>query len=398
VNMQGTCILLLSCLALASANTNATEEGRRGKVFSLFSVVQFPNEACTSTSGTYSNGTCFTASECASNGGSSQGNCAAGFGVCCVFSVSASGSTIRQNNSYIVNPSFPSNYAPTSTPSTLTYTISKSSGDICRIRLDYDTFVLDGPEIATTQATGGQCNVDRMTMHTTDRTAVPAVGTTGTYGAYPYICGTNTGYHSYIDVSCTSTDQATINMILGNAATNQWKIKVTQYSCNDPYVACQEGCFQYHTGITGTIQSYNFAGGQQLVGQNYKNCIRQEAGYCCIQYSVISYAVGATTCANNAANRCSGSSLCLQDMIIIPGAGESVSGNLGTGVNYDKFCGVNLNALGTPAINSPIISCDCPFEVSHITGITALVGTATAGTVATTVGFQLSYSQLAGNC
>ena len=28
--------------------------------------------------------TCFTASECSSKGGSAQGNCAAGFGVCCI--------------------------------------------------------------------------------------------------------------------------------------------------------------------------------------------------------------------------------------------------------------------------------------------------------------------------
>merc|ERR1712013_70565 len=129
---------LLSCLSMAAHNK--TEGVRGGKVFSLFSIVQFPNEACTSTSGTYSNGTCFTANECSSNGGSANGNCASGFGVCCVFSISASGSKINQNNSYIVNPSYPSNYAPTSTPSTVTYTINKSSNDICRIRLDYDTF------------------------------------------------------------------------------------------------------------------------------------------------------------------------------------------------------------------------------------------------------------------
>jgi len=387
--------------SLTLATNNKTEEGRKGKVFSLFSIVQFPNEGCTSTSGTYSNGTCFTAAECSSNGGSAQGNCAAGFGVCCVFSISASGRSVSQNNSYIVNPSYPSNYAPTSTPTTVTYTIKKSSPDICRIRLDYDTFVLDGPIAAGTAATEGQCQTDRFTMYTTDRTAVPATGATGTYGAYPYLCGTNTGYHSYLDLSCTSTDEATLSFLIGGATNNQWKIKVTQLSCSDDNVACQQGCFQYHTGVTGTIQSYNFAGGQQLVGQNYKNCIRQEEGYCCIQYSVISYAMGATTCAagaNAGATRCSGSSLCLQDMIIIPGAGASVNGNGNSGENYEKFCGVNLNSLGFPAVNSPIISCECPFELSHITGITALVGTATAGTAATLTGFQLSYSQIAGNC
>ena len=95
--------------------------------------------------------TCLTTSECSSKGGSAQGNCAAGFGVCCIcklerletgeflsqqclVSVYASASTISQNLTYIVNPSYPANYVPSSTPSTLTYTINKCSSDICRIR------------------------------------------------------------------------------------------------------------------------------------------------------------------------------------------------------------------------------------------------------------------------
>merc|ERR1719419_880154 len=120
-------IILLSTFSKSSsAINNSTKEIRKGKVFSLFSVVQFPNDACASTSGTYSNGTCYTASECSSNGGSAQGNCAAGFGVCCVFSVSASNSRVNKNCTYIVNPSYPSNYAPTSTPNTVTYIVNPS--------------------------------------------------------------------------------------------------------------------------------------------------------------------------------------------------------------------------------------------------------------------------------
>ena len=92
---------------------------------------------------------------------------------------------------------------------------------------------------------------------------------------------------------------------------------------------------------SGTIQSYNFAGGRQLVGQNYKNCIRQEAGMCCIQYSVITYNMGAgaadgvTTCAA-AGNRCSGATLCTTDYIIIPNGGRSPISPL-TEVNYDRY-------------------------------------------------------------
>jgi len=97
---------LMLCMASSKLNLNTTNN-KEGRVFSLFSIVQFPNEACTSTSGTYGNGTCYTAGECSSKGGSAQGNCAAGFGVCCTFTVSATGSSVRENCTYIVNPSYP---------------------------------------------------------------------------------------------------------------------------------------------------------------------------------------------------------------------------------------------------------------------------------------------------
>merc|ERR1719323_2545164 len=59
------------------------------KSFSIFNVVQFKNEACISTSTTMNsgnrNGTCYTAEECDEKKGKAEGNCASGFGVCCVF-------------------------------------------------------------------------------------------------------------------------------------------------------------------------------------------------------------------------------------------------------------------------------------------------------------------------
>ena len=120
------------------------------------------------------------------------GNCAAGFGVCCVFSVSASGTTVTENSTYIINPSYPSNYVPTSTPNTLTYTIAKCQDDICRVRLDFDTFELTSPSSGGV-ADEGQCDTDMLAFTTTAQAVVPTTGSTGTYGSYPYICGTNTG-------------------------------------------------------------------------------------------------------------------------------------------------------------------------------------------------------------
>ena len=73
--------------------------------FSIFNVVQFKNEACVSSSTTMSqgsrNGTCYTSEECDEKGGKAEGNCASGFGVCCVFLEKECGTTINQNCTYI---------------------------------------------------------------------------------------------------------------------------------------------------------------------------------------------------------------------------------------------------------------------------------------------------------
>ena len=51
------------------------------ELFQVFCVVRFKNEACTGT-GT-KNGTCYTSEECDVKGGTKEGSCADGFGVCC---------------------------------------------------------------------------------------------------------------------------------------------------------------------------------------------------------------------------------------------------------------------------------------------------------------------------
>lgn len=51
---------------------------------SLFSVVQFPNDECTTNMNNMA-GQCVTAEECGNNGGTAAGNCASGFGVCCSY-------------------------------------------------------------------------------------------------------------------------------------------------------------------------------------------------------------------------------------------------------------------------------------------------------------------------
>ena len=101
--------------------------------FSLFSIVQFPNDECTSSSSSTTLGTCLTSSECANNGGSADGSCASGFGVCCVISTSTCGTSVSTNITYIRNPSYPSSVTLTST-GTCSFTVKKVSDDVCQLR------------------------------------------------------------------------------------------------------------------------------------------------------------------------------------------------------------------------------------------------------------------------
>lgn len=55
------------------------------QLFSLFTIIQFPNSKCVANSTTASyEGTCYHATQCAKLNGTAMGNCAQGYGVCCV--------------------------------------------------------------------------------------------------------------------------------------------------------------------------------------------------------------------------------------------------------------------------------------------------------------------------
>merc|ERR1719170_97935 len=122
-------VLSITATGLAYNKTGSAAP-RDGKAFSLFSIVQFPNQQCTGSSSTSTFGTCYTSSECTAKGGSADGNCAAGFGVCCVISTTTCGTAISTNTTYIRNPGYPSSYTASSAGS-CTFTIKKVSDDIC---------------------------------------------------------------------------------------------------------------------------------------------------------------------------------------------------------------------------------------------------------------------------
>merc|ERR1712038_1506026 len=91
VEMARVSLTSLFLVLLVFAQSRAGERPQRQ--LSLFSVVTFPNDACTSTNSNKDIGTCYTQTECASKKGTANSKCASGFGVCCTLSMSACSST-----------------------------------------------------------------------------------------------------------------------------------------------------------------------------------------------------------------------------------------------------------------------------------------------------------------
>lgn len=261
-------------LSVALAFVCAKE--RDPKQFSLFSVVQFKNEQCTSKNTAGLTGVCMTQTECSSaEGGTVDGNCAAGFGVCCILSISACSGTVYRNCTYIDNPSYPTTYT---TSGDCSYSVKRCSDDICQIRLDFFDTELMQP-ISTPVITAGTCTntILDITPGTTSRSFTTQP---------PNLCGTLTGQHVYLDSGRQDT-AATLKFTLTTSSTsNRWRVKVTQIECSNPNRA-PPGCLQYHyDGVTNNVKSFNWDGtatcstGCLLASTMYRVCFRPEKGMC----------------------------------------------------------------------------------------------------------------------
>jgi len=303
--------ILYGCL-LASWLTNdvnvlAIKEstfGRDEKHFSLFSVVTFKNLECTSESsltGGARKGTCYTTTECSDKSGTSSGNCASGFGVCCVFLAKTGASaTIKENRTHIRNSEYPSTATATATTS-IVYTINKMQSDICQIRLDFTQFVIAGPanSLENVPASSGTYNThcvnDLLTITSTSHT-----------GLLPYMCGILTGQHIYLELSPASSDAGTVTIATSTTANQPtpavakriWDFQASQIPCYATYRA-PNGCHRWFTTTYGKITSLNFYkvsgstpaanaqnSGIELASQYLNTCIRRAKGMCCTEYQV----------------------------------------------------------------------------------------------------------------
>jgi len=350
------------------------------KAFSLFNVVTFQNDACTSTSITTNSGArsgqCFTAEECTAKGGTASGGCAMGFGTCCLFTQTTCGGTVENNCTHVQNDGFPTALTGTAQAAlpNCNYQINKAQADVCSLRLDFLTFNTQAGDFAA--ATGGAAAGTMDSLGACRDTFSVVTNTNG--GDTPVVCGQNDGEHMYIDIGPSETATATIGFtFMALAATRSWEIKVTQLECGNP-MSPPDGCLQYHTGSAGQLTTFNFAGNAlHLADQNYNICIRQEMGMTCTVYTVcaaiagqgLPYSLSNLDAAGAAATAKGASDFqCTEDFIEIAGSSEVC----GASVLTNKYCGDVLTTETATAatLNNPICDCTLPFRVGiHTDGV-----------------------------
>jgi len=352
------------------------KQERNEKMFSLFSVVQFKNDPCTSNdkissaSTTYRNGTCVTSSECIERSGSAKGNCAAGFGVCCVQAIDDDSNTdVSYNDTYLQNPDYPSSYAD---PSSITYKVSKLQSDICFLRLDFEMFDVVAQPVTALCASGDHLSITN----------------TGSGLDYPSICGSLAGSHMYVSLGGDDGGSADIKVnLVGEqiGETRKWEIKVAQISCSSDY-SPPEGCAQWFTEPSGTIQDWAGADGILQDGLSYNICVRQNMGYCCVEYQDC----GGDTFNVNSAISATAAGLsgtqCTLDWIEIDGAGGTCDGGV---VGINKFCDQRLHFENAFTESVPVCDCTAPFTIGVHTEAAAADPFVAADT-----GFCLNYRQV----
>ncbi|XP_065093454.1 uncharacterized protein LOC135714110 [Ochlerotatus camptorhynchus] len=242
----------------AAANRTS---GRRAKVLNFLPVPV--DDECLSDDGLRT-GQCLNKYECRIQGGSARGQCALGFGVCCIFTATCD-QEMGNNITYFISPSFPALLSRTMSVCKLK--IKLMSDEITQLKFDFIHFALGQPNRRT-----GICDGDVFKL----------IG-----GVLPFdLCGQNGGQHLFYDLNPKSRADEKIELLMNfsprSFTQRLWEIKITQIPFSQ---RAPSGCMQYYTGLEGIIQTFNFAdNGRHLANHNYRACIRQEKGMCSVAY------------------------------------------------------------------------------------------------------------------
>jgi len=322
-------------------------------------------------------GTCLTQEECsARTGGTAAGNCASGFGVCCLTEITTG--TVVHNSTYIRNTEFPQTFGAAAPVTAATRAFQIIGGpNIKQIRIDFDTAVFAQPGAAN-----GDCANDVISVTGSSRP--------NNLG-FNELCGTLTGQHIYIDAA-QPTNAATLNINTdATVFARSWKILVTTLEAGSLSLA-PSGCLQYFFGSSGgSIQSFNHVSAGNTLGTlidnlQYTACIRQEKGFNCISYREALPATNpdkftlAQVGGNNAkatvgeTNTATGAVMsgCTTQALIIPGTIDPTTGLRPVG---DVYCGGLLASVNGAAVAGVVTSKSIPFEVGvFVSAVTAAGG------------------------
>ncbi|EDV99383.1 uncharacterized protein LOC6566711 [Drosophila grimshawi] len=357
-------------------NSHQTSSNRRrSKVLHIFPVPV--DGECLSDDGRRL-GNCFNAYECRKKGGQAKGECAMGFGVCCVFVATCNG-TISNNLTYIVSPAFPSFMPSNFTGCQLR--VKLMSEEISQLRLDFNHFSLGQPNRRT-----GVCDGDIFNI---------SGGPSGNFT----LCGQNNGQHLYYDVgvrplprqsvlygslrppissNTSSTNGNFVDQLINiniNLSTRflpirLWEIRLSQIPFSQ---RAPTGCLQYHSGVEGIMQTFNFAdNGRHLANQHYRICVRQETDMCSIMYQPCdeqSFRIGGAGFMNSNTMSSNGGSS--------PNAGQAQQSTLTAATSGSTMTTMTQQLM-------QFVSTDASTAATTITTTTAPPTTTTATTTTTT--------------
>jgi len=282
--------LIALALVFFAYNVTAIESERDGKFLSMFNIVRFPNDHCDG--GGSRNGTCYTKEECENKGGTNDGSCANGYGVCCTFVVNC-GASLSENNTYFESDGDEKSHC--------SIQVCKAKTSIVQLRLDFINFAIAGPQtdnsaaqakILSGNVVGGAAAAGNpASLASRCLTDIFSVSNPGGPSP-PQICGSNTDAHMYVDMGAECID-LTFQLTDQPSFDPSWNIRITQYDSNYDNLA-PFGCTQYFwkedsdSDGKGSFQSYNYGSGYHLANQNQVICIRREEDKTKICYSVAS--------------------------------------------------------------------------------------------------------------
>merc|ERR1712156_382840 len=388
INQSVYFFLAFSALVYALPNKNKKSIG-------IFDFVKFPNDVCFGDGSvrggvTQLSGNCFTKQECDELKGTAAGDCADGYGVCCVLRPGCD-ETVKQNLSYLI---MAETQAPD--PKYCSYTICPASSSVNRIRLQFTTFVIGGPFTLTNTAANNAANAINGGAIGSD-TRENAVGdcvddtfvVTSTGKASPVICGTNTDQHVVVDADGETCLTASF-VFGGRSITREYEIRVLQYE-KENGLGGPEGCLQYFIDNQDTVKTFNWDSGPgtvktHLSNQDYDICIRRNRGMCGICWTQEgtgedgTFSLSTSPTNNQARSRVGAT--CTTDFILIPNGIEKPTPFVQNSINLgnSKYCGRALHHMNDQVATSPATVCSfqTPFKLTVVTDDDEQFGTETA--------------------